>query len=115
MSLYEGNIFDSTMDEIIRDQMEQISKLVNQNLMNFASDMLAEKENKQLDKRLKHSKYYRKHYIVEEADLDAVRCRCCGKIFAIDDKWLTYFTKNLDETWCKYYCPYCGKEHYDCI
>lgn len=115
MSLYEGKQFTSTRDEVVRNQMDQISKLINQNLKYFASDMQAEKENKRLEERLGRSKYYRKHYTVEEADLDAVRCMSCGKVFAIDDRWITYFTKNLDEDWCKYYCPYCGKEQQSCI
>ena len=61
------------------------------------------------------SKYFEKHYQVEEAELDEVQCGHCKKIFAVDYKWLDYFTANVDEDWARCYCPYCGKIKQWCI
>lgn len=63
---------------------------------------------KELDKPERTSKYFEKHYQVEEADLDEKQCYHCKKIFAIDYKWLEYFTKDCDPDWAKCICPYCG-------
>lgn len=64
---------------------------------------------------MRKSKYFDKHYKVEEAEPDEVQCPYCKKIFAVDYEWLTYFTQNVDEDWARCYCPYCGKVKQWCI
>lgn len=54
------------------------------------------------------SKYFDKHYQVEEADLDEHQCYHCKKIFAIDYKWLDYVIVDGDPDWASCTCPYCG-------
>jgi len=72
-------------------------------------------ELKKANKPSHRSKYFNKHYQVEEAELDEVQCGHCKKIFAVDYEWLDYFTANVDEDWARCYCPYCGKIKQWCI
>jgi len=56
------------------------------------------------------SKYFQKHYLVEEADCWPVQCPSCKCIFEIDFKW----TKTVMDTEDgkpseQYYCPYCRR------
>lgn len=80
------------------DAMEKRSELRKKMLAAF----------KELDKPEWASKYFEKHYQVEEAELDKKQCYHCKKIFGIDYKWLEYFTKDCDPDWVKCICPYCG-------
>lgn len=64
---------------------------------------------KELNKPEHTSKYFAKHYQVEEADLYEQQCGHCKKIFAVDPKWLDYFTMDCDPDWARCTCPYCGK------
>jgi len=49
------------------------------------------------------SKYFTKHYVVEEADLTEIGCMRCKCIFAVDYKWLKY-----EGDYAIIPCPYCG-------
>jgi len=64
---------------------------------------------KEVNKPERTSKYFKKHYQVEEADLYEKQCGHCKKIFAIDYKWLEGFTMDCDPDWVRCTCPYCGK------
>ena len=62
------------------------------------------------------SKYFLKHYIVEEANLDEVQCpySSCRKVFAVDWKRLKCKEK-IDGTFAQIHCPYCGKLFGRCV
>ena len=57
------------------------------------------------EKRL--SKYFTKHFTVEEPELDEVQCpnRECKGIFSVDFRWFKY-----DEDFAIMTCPYCGRK-----
>ena len=97
---------------------EEYAKLVSLPDEEFLSPEVTEKLNelrkkmveciKEVNKPERTSRYFEKHYQVEEADLYEKQCYHCEKIFAIDYKWLEYFTKDCDPDWAKCICPYCG-------
>ena len=63
------------------------------------------------------SKYFSKHFIVEEVDsLDEIQCPYseCRKIFAADWKWFRYKEK-IDGSFAQIHCPYCGKLFGFCV
>lgn len=53
------------------------------------------------------SKYFTKHFTVEEPELDEVQCpnRECKGIFSVDFRWFKY-----DEDFALMTCPYCGRK-----
>lgn len=85
---------------------EFLSPEVQEKLSTIRKKMLA--EIRKMNEPQHVSKYFEKHYQVEEADLDERQCGRCKKIFAIDYKWLDYFTKDEDPDWASCICPYCG-------
>ena len=61
-----------------------------------------------IDRSLRLSKYFRKHYIVEEAELDDFECPYCQCIFSADWKWFKY-TYRVDGEFAEIGCPYCRR------
>lgn len=61
-----------------------------------------------IDRSLRLSKYFRKHYTVEEADLYDFECPYCHCIFSADWKWFKC-TYRADTEFAEIGCPYCHK------
>ena len=78
--------------------------------MNYAIQTQAE----QVEERMKLSKYFRKHYIIEDANLFETACLRCGCIFSVDYKWFKYEYRD-DGDFAIIHCPYCGKVFKECV
>ena len=121
-----GTFDFSVINKQIEEKMKRLTER-HQAILNLPTEEFMKPENlSELSKIDDHmltqaqlllrSKYYHKHYETEEADLDdTIECPHCKKIFAVDSKWLTYFTRNIDEDWAACYCPYCGQQKQWCI
>ena len=62
------------------------------------------------------SKYFDKHYTVEEPDLHETQCMRddCKGIFAVDYRWLPVEVDD-EGSWWVIVCPYCGRKHREWI
>ena len=86
-------------EEFLSPEVTEKLRILNQKILS---------EIRKLNQPSHVSKYFDKHYQVEEANLDERQCYCCEKIFAIDYKWLDYLTVDGDSDWASCNCPYCG-------
>lgn len=60
------------------------------------------------------SKYWKKHYVVEEANLYEFACSHCKGTFAADWKLFRYVERD-DGSFAKVHCPYCGTLNLRCV
>ena len=65
---------------------------------------------KYLDEHLQRSKYFQKHYTVEEYDGYPVDCPRCKGIFEVDFKWTKSCTDIEHEGFVRITCPYCSNK-----
>lgn len=62
------------------------------------------------------SKYQAKNYEEVTYYLDNRQCGSCGHVFAVDlDKCPTQYFPDQARPFAKFYCPYCGEKHFQCI
>lgn len=105
----------SEIDKILNLPDELFLKEENQVKLKKLNDGMVLLAREVLHEARPRSKYFEKHYDVQEAKLEEKQCYHCKCIFAIDYKWLNYFTKNFDEDWARCICPYCGTTIEWCI
>lgn len=67
-----------------------------------------------VENSLKYSKYFRKHYDVQDYNPTTCQCPYCKGWFEADDSWFKYEVTN-EVDYAVIFCPYCGKRFREAI